>query len=77
MERALLQRQMNYVFVLMRENWCRRASSVGVSYFLEMSVVGVPILVIQNYLENLNDWTTLPTMHQDPVDGACFASMHF
>lgn len=67
-ERVLLQRQMNYDFVLMRENWCGRASSVGVSYLLEMSVVGVPILVIQNDLENFNDWTTLPTMHQDPAD---------
>ncbi len=26
-ERALLQRQINYDFVLMRENWCGRASS--------------------------------------------------
>ncbi len=53
----------------MRENWRGRASSVGVSYLLEMSVVGVPILVRQNDLENFNDWTTLPTMHQDPADG--------
>ncbi len=69
LERALLQRQMNYDFVLMRGNWRGRASSVGISYLLEMSVVGVPILVRQNDLENLNDWTTLPTMHQDPADG--------
>lgn len=47
-ETALLQRQMNYDFVLMRKNWCGRASSVWV---LEISVVGVPVSVIQNNLE--------------------------
>lgn len=36
---------------------------------LEMSVVSVPVLVILNNVDNFNNWTTLPTVHQDPADG--------